>query len=412
MPLGAFTPSQIPIDYPEWQSPVIGDIGKVWAYTGSGYAPTSLNFDPAGTAAAAVAAHVGLPNPHSQYYLASGVSGFGATLASAADAAAARTTLELGTAAVLNVGTGANNIVQLDGSARLPAVDGSQLTGVTVAAAGSNTQVVYNASGVYAGHSGMTYSSTNSRLTVAGGLVAPSMRPASDSTTALQLQNAAGIAVVTVDTTNRYVGINKTPAQLFQVATLLSTVGGKVTQDILSVYENGGANFGSTIFITSRDQSKSSLIAWRIGDASSNGAQLSLGNTSTQDQNFYIIIRQGTNSNALRIDTSADTHVNNLTVGSSLFSGDGTAFLDIAASTTTRASLRIRAGTAPTTPNAGDIWYATGDRLKLYRAATETIASGVPGTGGSATAGGTWGATEQSMLQKCYDIVRAFGMLS
>ena len=45
-----------------------------------------------------------------------------------ADAGAARTTLGLGTAAVLSVGTGANNIVQLNGSSLLPAVDGSQLT--------------------------------------------------------------------------------------------------------------------------------------------------------------------------------------------------------------------------------------------------------------------------------------------
>lgn len=42
----------------------------------------------------------------------------------------ARTNLGLGTAAVLNVGTAANNIVQLDGTAKLPAVDGSQLTGL------------------------------------------------------------------------------------------------------------------------------------------------------------------------------------------------------------------------------------------------------------------------------------------
>jgi len=34
----------------------------------------------------------------------------------------------LGTAAALDVGTSANNIVQLDGTAKLPAVDGSQLT--------------------------------------------------------------------------------------------------------------------------------------------------------------------------------------------------------------------------------------------------------------------------------------------
>lgn len=44
------------------------------------------------------------------------------------DAAAQRTTLGLGTAATANTGTSAGNVVVLDGSAKLPAVDGSQLT--------------------------------------------------------------------------------------------------------------------------------------------------------------------------------------------------------------------------------------------------------------------------------------------
>lgn len=39
----------------------------------------------------------------------------------------------LGTAAALDVGTSANNVVQLNGSAQLPAVDGSNLTGVATA---------------------------------------------------------------------------------------------------------------------------------------------------------------------------------------------------------------------------------------------------------------------------------------
>ena len=51
------------------------------------------------------------------------------------DASAQRTTLGLGTAAVLDVGTGANNIVQLDGTAKLPAVDGSQLINLPSAGA-------------------------------------------------------------------------------------------------------------------------------------------------------------------------------------------------------------------------------------------------------------------------------------
>jgi len=55
----------------------------------------------------------------------------GKALLDDADASAQRTTLGLGTAATQTVGTSANNVVQLDGSARLPAVDGSQLTNVS-----------------------------------------------------------------------------------------------------------------------------------------------------------------------------------------------------------------------------------------------------------------------------------------
>jgi hypothetical protein len=48
----------------------------------------------------------------------------------------ARTNLGLGTAAILNTGTAANNVVQLDSSAKLPAVDGSQLTNLPSASGG------------------------------------------------------------------------------------------------------------------------------------------------------------------------------------------------------------------------------------------------------------------------------------
>ena len=51
------------------------------------------------------------------------------------NAATARTNLGLGTAAVEDVGTSAGNVVQLDGTAKLPAVDGSQLTNLPASGA-------------------------------------------------------------------------------------------------------------------------------------------------------------------------------------------------------------------------------------------------------------------------------------
>lgn len=61
------------------------------------------------------------------------VSAFVQALLDDPDAATVRANLGLGTAAVLNSGTSANNVVQLDGSGKLPAVDGSQLTNMSAA---------------------------------------------------------------------------------------------------------------------------------------------------------------------------------------------------------------------------------------------------------------------------------------
>lgn len=63
-------------------------------------------FEAAGAVTAGIAAHVTLPDPHTQYALE----------------------LALGTAAALNVGTAPNNLVQLTAASKLPAVDGSLLT--------------------------------------------------------------------------------------------------------------------------------------------------------------------------------------------------------------------------------------------------------------------------------------------
>ena len=57
----------------------------------------------------------------------------------------------LGTAAALDVGTSANNVVQLDGTGKLPAVDGSQLTGISGGSpAGSAGQFQYGDGSAFA----------------------------------------------------------------------------------------------------------------------------------------------------------------------------------------------------------------------------------------------------------------------
>lgn len=103
-------------------------------------------------------------------------------------------------------------------------------------------------------------------------------------------------------------------------------------------------------------------------------------------------------------------------------SGDGvsiaqsvapTARLDVAASNSSFASLRLRAGANVTSSNDGDLWYLSAGRLQFRRSSTtEVIASGVTATGGAATATGTYGATEQAMLQVVYDAARNFGLLT
>ena len=59
-------------------------------------------------------------------------------------AATARTNLGLGTAAVLDTGTSANQVVKLNGSAQLPAIDGSLLTGIST----GGTMAAQNANNV------------------------------------------------------------------------------------------------------------------------------------------------------------------------------------------------------------------------------------------------------------------------
>ena len=63
-------------------------------------------------------------------YAQTGVAKTTNNLSDLSSASSARTNLGLGTSAVLNVGTGAYQVVQLNSSGKIPAVDGTLVTGV------------------------------------------------------------------------------------------------------------------------------------------------------------------------------------------------------------------------------------------------------------------------------------------
>jgi hypothetical protein len=85
---------------------------------------------------------------------------------------------------------------------------------------------------------GTATAGTSALLRIAGGaapyirayhpFVVSAIRPTSDSTTALQLGNAAGTAIVTVDTTNARLGIGATPGEMLHVSGAAAS-GGTIT---------------------------------------------------------------------------------------------------------------------------------------------------------------------------------------
>lgn len=79
--------------------------------------------------------------------------------------------------------------------------------------------------------------------TFTSGIIGPTWKPSADSTTALQLQQADGTAVLTVDTTNRRIGVGKTPNAL------LDLVGSIQTNPIASfLNKNDNANWAPIRF--------------------------------------------------------------------------------------------------------------------------------------------------------------------
>jgi hypothetical protein len=304
-------------------------------------------FEASGAAAAAVAAHVGLSNPHSQYLLSSGVSAYGATLIDDADAAAARTTLGLGTMATATE------------TAYLLA-DGSR-TGATSA-----------------------------RQVFTQGITAPSWRPASDA--ALQLQNAAGTAITTLDTTNqRFIHWGTATFTNDPTWGPFNSAGG------ITVRSTNGS-----CLVIGRNQVNDSMLSFQgyyptIGfNYFNNNSSNKYGASDAAFQLFQQLGGSRLSIASAPVGTTGTTpsFTERVVWTAAGYYGVGlnspTALVDIAASTTARASLRVRAGTAPTTPNAGDIWDDGGlvaynidattnavvNSLKMRRGSSGTPAAG------------------------------------
>ena len=113
----------------------------------------------------------------------------------------------LGTAAALDVGTSANNVVQLNGSAQLPAVDGSLLTGITATVAALNDIGDVSAAAPTNGQV-IAYNSTSGDWEAADPTSAPASVTVSSPSTDQTLTAPSGIEEVYVYTPSTTITVN------------------------------------------------------------------------------------------------------------------------------------------------------------------------------------------------------------
>ena len=111
------------------------------------------------------------------------------------------------------------------------------------------------------------------------GLVAPTLKPAADSTTALQFQTSGGVAVVIIDTTNARMGINMTPTEALDVT------GNAKLSGVLAL---GGTAISATKYLH--------LIASLASSADLSGSWVQLTNTATYSTFGYVALTYSNNA--------------------------------------------------------------------------------------------------------------------
>lgn len=427
-----FVPSRIAAgDFVDVPVPGIGDNGKAVTYNHGTGLFVYTGFEASG----AVSTHVGLANPHSQYLLASSYtaadvfakvltldgsgSGLDADLldgnSSAAFATAGHTHNyqplddELtaiaglvsaantvpsftgsGTAALLTVGTSANNLVKLDGSAKLPAVDGSQLTNLpgasgvlladgTVIGATSQQQIFTNGIAITRGITdlgllngyfgtaylpyiyqidagvdyGMTYTAYGDTFY---GVYQEFVKSRTTS-------GATNATVQDGDQILVFQGYADDGTSLSIAAQMLWTVDGTPSSGIVPgriAFYVANTSGSSPECFTIRSSGK-------VGINNGNpDAQLS---TTASSSTNVVLSAQGAASQSADLTqwkNSSSTVLSAITKDGYLAAGQtaATAVVDVVGSSTSRSAMRLRSGTAPTSPNDGDFWY-DGSNLKF-----------------------------------------------